>query len=184
MGNRGTLFDSTIGDRPFNIALTNNYDATTNPTASNDFSQGYRKGSDWLNVTTGQIFQCIVDTVGAAVWSTGATEPQATPIAHNAAVTLSVADMQNGLITSAPVAAIAFTTPTGAVMDAGVSDLSVGANIQFTIVDTATSADTVTLTAGASGITIVGNAVVTGGTSATFRAVRTAAATWTFYRIS
>lgn len=69
-------------------------------------------------------------------------------------------------------------------MDAGVSDLSVGANIQFTIVDTATSADTVTLTAGASGITIVGNAVVTGGTSATFRAVRTAAATWTFYRIS
>ena len=78
MGNRGTLFDSSIGDRPFNLPLTNNYDATVAPVATNDFSQNYRKGSTWIIKSTSTIYVCTDDTVGAAVWeltSTGSTTP-------------------------------------------------------------------------------------------------------------
>lgn len=78
MGNRGTLFDSAVGDRPFNLALTNNYDATTNPSVTNDFSQNYRRGSVWINRTTNEAFLCTNDAVGAAVWeltTTGSSTP-------------------------------------------------------------------------------------------------------------
>lgn len=90
MGNRGTLFDSAVGDRSFNMPLTNNYSATTNPGVGNDFSQGYRRGSTWLNTSTGAVFYCIVDTAGAAVWevisSTSSTPGQLIAPAGSAAL--------------------------------------------------------------------------------------------------
>ncbi len=78
MGNRGTLFDTAIGDRPFNLPLTNNYDAAVAPVATNDFSQNYRRGSTWLIKATSTIYVCTDDTVGAAVWeltSSGSVTP-------------------------------------------------------------------------------------------------------------
>ena len=184
MGNRGVLFDSRIGDRNFVLPLINNYSATTNPGPTNDSSQGYTRGAECLNMSTLQPFTCVDDTVGAAIWIADAGAPQGAAANHNAAVTLTVAEMQAGLITGTPVAAIAFTTPTGTAMDSGVTGPYVGQSIQFSIIDLGTSGNTITLTAGASGVTIVGNAVVTGGTTGTFKAVRTAAATWSFYRIA
>ena len=78
MGNRGTLFDSTIGDRPFNLALTNNFSATTNPAVTDDFSKSYRRGSVWININTNEAFLLTDDTTGAAVWelmTTGSGTP-------------------------------------------------------------------------------------------------------------
>lgn len=74
MGNRATFF-SAIGDIPVNLAFTNNFTATTNPTASNDMSPGqnYRRGSVWINTVTNEAFICTNDAVGAANWQTSTT---------------------------------------------------------------------------------------------------------------
>jgi hypothetical protein len=99
MGNKGTLFDPNVGDRPFNMALINNYSATTNPGSSNDISQGYRKGSEWLNTSTQELFKCVVDTAGAAVWEV----------------------ITSGSSTPGQVTAPAASTPTGAGSNAGLT---------------------------------------------------------------
>ena len=46
-------------------ALINNYEATTNPSASDD---GYDIGSEWLNTSTGKWYKCRDNTDSAAVW--------------------------------------------------------------------------------------------------------------------
>lgn len=78
MGNRGVLFDTVRGDRNYVMPLINNYSATTNPGSTNDSSQGYSRGSVWLNQSTAEAFMCTVDTVGASVWdliTTGSATP-------------------------------------------------------------------------------------------------------------
>lgn len=46
----------------------NNYSATTLPGASNDSSQGYGVGSQWIDTTTGRLFRCLSAVSSAAVW--------------------------------------------------------------------------------------------------------------------
>lgn len=78
MGTRCVVFSSDKGDISANLAFFNNYSATTNPGSGNDLSQGYRRGSFWLNMTTNEVFFCAVDTVGGAVWevvTTGSSTP-------------------------------------------------------------------------------------------------------------
>lgn len=45
-----------------------NYEATTAPGVSNDITQGYKVGSDWLNTSTGKWYKCRDNSEGAAVW--------------------------------------------------------------------------------------------------------------------
>jgi hypothetical protein len=45
-----------------------NFTATTNPTSSNDVTQGYQAGSFWLNTSTGSCFVCTNNATGAAAW--------------------------------------------------------------------------------------------------------------------
>lgn len=52
---------------PFTGPLTN-YSATTGPTVSNDSTQGYSRGSIWINTTTNLVYTCTSNAVGAAVW--------------------------------------------------------------------------------------------------------------------
>jgi len=68
MGTRAILFASDIGDVPANMAFINNYSATVDPGVGNDRTQGYRRGSQWLNRSNGFVWYCIDDTLGAAVW--------------------------------------------------------------------------------------------------------------------
>jgi hypothetical protein len=70
-GNRGGgALHAVVG----NVATGNgfhpasNFIATTNPTVSNDGSQGYSAGSRWINTSTQSEYVCIAATVGAAVW--------------------------------------------------------------------------------------------------------------------
>ena len=80
-----TLFSSTIGDIPCVLAFINKFDATVDPVAGNDSSQGYQKGSVWVNSTAKRAFTCTDDTVGAAVWNeTGSAGTPGELVAPNA----------------------------------------------------------------------------------------------------
>ena len=46
----------------------NNFTATADPTVSDDETEGYSPGSEWLNTTTESLFFCVDDSPGAAVW--------------------------------------------------------------------------------------------------------------------
>jgi len=50
------------------MCVVNNYTATTNPNKNSDSSAGYSVGDFWLNTSTGKMFQCRVNTTGAALW--------------------------------------------------------------------------------------------------------------------
>lgn len=45
------------------------YNATRNPNADDDFSDGYIPGTIWINTDTNGIFICVDSTVGAAIWT-------------------------------------------------------------------------------------------------------------------
>ena len=51
-----------------NFKRANYLTATTNPTASNDGTQGYTVGSFWFNVTDSILYVCKDSSTGAAVW--------------------------------------------------------------------------------------------------------------------
>jgi hypothetical protein len=56
----------------------NNDVATTDPAVGNDSSQNYEPGSRWLNTTSGELYVCMSNATGAAVWKeqVGATATQ------------------------------------------------------------------------------------------------------------
>lgn len=51
-----------------NPVTRDNLIATTAPTVTNDLTQGYQKGSFWLNTATNTAYFCADPTTGAAVW--------------------------------------------------------------------------------------------------------------------
>ena len=117
--------------------------------------------------------------------------PQAAPKADagDAAQTLTAAEMIAGIVSATPAQARNVTTPTGAELDAGVAFADVPATFgfDFSVQNRAAFAatdDILTLVAGASGVTVTGSAVVSPGTTARFRAVRTATATYIIYKIA
>jgi hypothetical protein len=48
---------------------TSKFDATNQPTATDDSSAGYEVGSRWFDITNSQIYVCLDNSVGAAVWN-------------------------------------------------------------------------------------------------------------------
>lgn len=77
------------------------------------------------------------------------------------------------------------TTPTGAELGAGFTDEVAGSSFEFTVVNVAAATHAITLTAGASGVTLLGvagMATVGAASSATFVGVFTAANTVSIYR--
>lgn len=46
-----------------------NLEAVTNPTINDDVEDGYFSGSRWVNTDTNNIYICIDNSIGAAVWS-------------------------------------------------------------------------------------------------------------------
>jgi hypothetical protein len=70
-----TVPSSATGDA--GVTLTNDikvladgipYSSSTDPSASNDTTQGYEYGSLWFNTTTSLFWQCVSPATGAAVW--------------------------------------------------------------------------------------------------------------------
>src|SRR5215510_10247384 len=100
---RMVLFDTRIGDRSVNAPSTNNYAATTDPTVSNDTSQGYEVGSTWVNTTAGRSWTCLSNSTGAAVWvldgqsGSGGFGVQGTPTARTTSGQLTAAQLLTGI---------------------------------------------------------------------------------------
>jgi len=110
---------------------------------------------------------------------------QPTPSAINASTTLTIAQLLTGIITTNSATAVAFTLPTGTLTDAGVLGgfLLVDQSFDWSIVNTGSAVGVVTVSGG-TGNTLVGSGMLAITTSATFRTRKTAANTFTTYRIA
>jgi hypothetical protein len=108
---------------------------------------------------------------------------QGAPTLLSADVTVTAAQLSNGLFTVDPAADITATLPTVALLEADVSSAAkVNAAFDFAVVNI-DSAYQVTFAVG-TGWTIVGSAIVLEATSGQFRARKTGDGTWTLYRIA
>jgi hypothetical protein len=108
---------------------------------------------------------------------------QGAPTALTVDVTLTSAQLANGLFTSDSAADITATLPTVALLEADVSSAAkINAAFEFAIV-VVDAAYQVTFAAG-TGWTLVGNMVALESTSARFLARKTGEGSWTLYRIA
>ena len=98
----------------------------------------------------------------------------------NATGALTAAMILSGIVTSTTAAAVAGTLPTGAVLDAA-SEFAIGDSFDWSVI--ATGANAFTVTAAATGHTVVGTAAVATVTSGAWRTRKTAAETFVSYRI-
>ena len=101
----------------------------------------------------------------------------------SADVTVTAAQLSNGLFTVDPAADITATLPTVALLEADVSSAA-KTDIAFDFAVVNIDAGFQVTFAVGTGWTIVGNAIVLEGTSAQFRARKTGDGTWTCYRIA
>ena len=133
------------------------------------------------------------DTDGAVTrkrletWAAG--REKVTIVAATDAATVQTAAQLSGagrvVYTMTPSTGRTLTTPTGAQLGAGFTDEAVGTSFEFTVVNVAAATHAITLTAGASGVTLLGvagMATVAAASSATFVGVFTAADTVSIYR--
>jgi hypothetical protein len=111
----------------------------------------------------------------------GKYQTQDTPGVLNATGTITPAMILSGILTSTTAAAVAGTLPTGAVLDAA-SEFAVGDSFDWSVI--ATGANAFTVTAAATGHTVVGTGAVATVTSAAWRTRKTAADTFVSYRLS
>ncbi len=128
-----------------------------------------------------------IDRTRLAAWV--AKEEKATVVAAtDAATTMLTSDLigaKRVVYTMTPTASRALTTPTGAELGAGFTDEAVGSSFEFTVVNAAAATHPIVVTAGASGVTLVGVAAtfsVAAASSASYVAVFTAANTVSIYR--
>lgn len=122
---------------------------------------------------------------------------QPAPVAMTTSATIASTAIMAGLITANQGAAGAatYTMPTGAVFEAAVKavlgkNLAIDDSMDFTIVNVSTvAAEDVTVAGGATGMTAVGNMTIASNAAVgdqawgTFRVRKTAAETFSFYRI-
>ena len=118
-----------------------------------------------------------------------ALQEKATVVAATDAATVQSAATLAGngrvIYTMTPTASRTLTTPTGAELGAAFTDEGVGSSFRFTVVNVAAATHPIVVTAGASGVTLVGVAAtfsVAAASSATYVAVFTAANTVSIYR--
>jgi len=107
---------------------------------------------------------------------------QGAPTALTADVTVTAAQLANGLFTVDSAADITATLPTVALLETTVSSAKVNSSFDIAVVNV-DSAYQVTFAVG-TGWTIVGDAIVLEATSGQFRARKTGDGTWTLYRIA
>jgi hypothetical protein len=110
----------------------------------------------------------------------GKFQLQGTPGVLNATGALTAAMILSGIVTSTTAAAVAGTLPTGAVLDAA-SEFEIGDSFDWSVI--ATGANAFTVTAAATGHTVVGTGAVATVTSGAWRTRKTADETFVSYRI-
>jgi hypothetical protein len=112
---------------------------------------------------------------------------QAAPVALTTGVTLTAAQVTNGIILGSPGAsAVSYQLPTCADLDALVSSAKPNSSFDFSVINVdGNTSGVITLTTN-TGWTLVGlmTVVATAGTAQAFRARKTGDATWTLYRLA
>lgn len=119
---------------------------------------------------------------------------QGAPTAETGVATLTIADMLSGIITitHSTGGTVALTTDIGSAISAGLpSSFAVSDSFDFTVINlSSAAADTATLTAGASGVSIVGAVIIPSAhsttivnSSMTFRCRKSASDTYVIYRV-
>lgn len=118
---------------------------------------------------------------------------QGDPVEMIGDAAITVAALLGGIIEGTPIAASAYTLPTGAEMDAALTAFMIdNTSFEFTIInlDETNATFIITLTAAATGFTIVGQEEIESGeataefpSSGTFRVRKTAANTFVAYRL-
>ena len=102
------------------------------------------------------------------------------PVNYTATGTVTAAAIQNGIITYSGVVGT-LTLPTGALLDALFTGMTVNTSKKFSLINTGTGAATI---AAGTGGTMVGSVVVANGAAGRYEMRKTAATTYTFYRIA
>jgi hypothetical protein len=119
--------------------------------------------------------------VSPVITDGGEYQTQGAPGVLNATGTLTAAMILSGIVTSTSAAGVTATLDTGAIVDAA-SEFAIGDSFDWSIINTGPS--TFTVTAAASGHTIVGVGAVLTLISAVWRTRKTAADTFVSYRLS
>jgi hypothetical protein len=109
------------------------------------------------------------------------TPYQATPGALNTTGTLTAALITGGIVTSTTAAGVTATLNTGAIMETAITNMAVNDSFDWSVVNT--GPNTFTVTAAATGHTVVGAGAVATATTGLFRTRKTAAETFVTYRI-
>lgn len=198
-----TLWDPNKGNLGCSIPRINNLTGTVDPAATDDLSKGYEAGSTWLNVTNGRLFTCMSAAAGVAVWALDGSVnaqlgSQPTPTAKTVSATLTGAEILAGIITvnqgggAASNLQMPLATDWETAIVAAYGPLPAATfrqSFDFSVINISTVAAEVASITTNTGWTLVGDmsmaANATGDQSGgRFRAVRTAAATWSLYRIA
>ena len=119
--------------------------------------------------------------VSPVITDGGEYQTQGAPGVLNATGTLTAAMILSGIVTSTSAAGVVATLDTGAIVDAA-SEFVIGDSFDWSVINTGPS--TFTVTAAASGHTIVGVGAVLTLISAVWRTRKTAADTFVSYRLS
>lgn len=192
---RVTLWSSSLGDIPANLAFVNNFAALVDPTVSNDISQGYTAGSTWINTADGRAFLCYSSAAGAAVWvqdaATGGLGIQGAPAAKTVSATLTAAEIQTGIITvnQAGGAVSNLQLPLATAMDTAFPQSVANSSFDFSVTNlSAVGAEIANLTTN-TGWSLVGSMAIapiaaSAASAVRFRARKTATGAWTLYRLS
>lgn len=164
---------------------------TVNHPDSWDLVSGIVGGTEYVSSAFSAATTVRIDAGAAKVYyDVGATpvvgyirseQYQGTPGVLNATGTLTSAMIQSGIVTSTTAAGVTATLDTGAVMDASAT-WAIGDSFDWSAIST--GANTFTVTAAASGHTLVGSGAVATVTSGRFRTRKTAAETFVTYRLS
>jgi hypothetical protein len=126
-------------------------------------------------LTDGNISAIILGTQGA-------------PQTATATATLTAAQVTGGILVGNPsTSAASYTLPTGAALDAAVSNAKVDSTFDLRIINIGTSSGVITIVA-STGVTLVGMAThpitTAAGSSGRWRFRKTGVATWVAYRVA
>jgi hypothetical protein len=106
------------------------------------------------------------------------------PNNSNVSATATASSLLNGLRTGTPTGNITLTLPTGTDMDAAFQDLQTNQSFEWSVINLAAATHLITVTAAATGHTVVGNMAVAAASSGRFLTRKTAANTFISYRIA
>jgi hypothetical protein len=136
-------------------------------------------GNNVLSLRTGSTERARIDASGYTQFSSNLVMPyQGAPTSKAAAATLTGAELVTGLLNTTGTT-YTITLPTGTNIEGALTWVGNNVSLDWTVINTASG----TITIGANGNTTLGSLTIATGTSAGFRIRRTAANTFTVYRM-